>query len=235
MNVKKKWFNLMVRGIKKEEFRVFKPYWTSRLEEKFFDQTAYRDFDFVVVSNGYASDRPYFIAVCTKIHSEDAPKRNVDEHGYHLDWDEYCYVISLGQIKFVSNYFLCCHCNRKIEAFYPVYFRDSDEAPHICENCQDSGDSKHFSFYLHHQETKILECHFKKEDKEVYISTLFVDSSYRENGHGSRAFRHVVEQCSDMEMIRLEYTDDSKEFWLKMGLSINGKYAETKISKLLNR
>ena len=63
LTLKKKWFDMIASGEKKEEYREIKPYWSSRLIEKHFTHICFR--------NGYAKDAPRFTAelkgirVCT--------------------------------------------------------------------------------------------------------------------------------------------------------------------------
>lgn len=50
LTLKKKWFDLIASGEKKEEYRVVKPYWTKRL--------FHRDYDAIQFRNGYRPDSP---------------------------------------------------------------------------------------------------------------------------------------------------------------------------------
>jgi hypothetical protein len=49
LTLKKKWFDLIVSGIKKEEYREIKPYWDKRLNKKY---------DTICFRNGYAKNSP---------------------------------------------------------------------------------------------------------------------------------------------------------------------------------
>ncbi|WP_373033880.1 ASCH domain-containing protein [Sulfurovum sp.] len=49
LTLKKKWFDMILSGEKKEEYREIKQYWDKRLN---------RTFDAVCFSNGYANDSP---------------------------------------------------------------------------------------------------------------------------------------------------------------------------------
>lgn len=49
LKLKKKWFDMIVSGVKKEEYREIKPYWDKRLN---------KSFDIVRFKNGYAEDSP---------------------------------------------------------------------------------------------------------------------------------------------------------------------------------
>jgi ASC-1-like (ASCH) protein len=50
LTLKKKWFDMIASGEKKEEYRVIKPYWIKRLRKKKFDAIRFR--------NGYSKDAP---------------------------------------------------------------------------------------------------------------------------------------------------------------------------------
>ena len=60
--IKKKWFDRILSGDKKEEYRENKYYWIKRLEKIIFhNKSCVMNIKFV---NGYGKDRPYFIARC---------------------------------------------------------------------------------------------------------------------------------------------------------------------------
>lgn len=50
LTLKKKWFDMITSGNKKEEYREMKPYWDIRLKGKAFDAVLFR--------NGYSKDSP---------------------------------------------------------------------------------------------------------------------------------------------------------------------------------
>lgn len=50
LTLKKKWFDLIASGEKKEEYREIKPYWDRRLDNNEFDAIQFR--------NGYRPDSP---------------------------------------------------------------------------------------------------------------------------------------------------------------------------------
>jgi len=52
LTLKKKWFDMIMSGEKKEEYREIKPYWIKRLVSKDFDTIRFR--------NGYGKDAPSF-------------------------------------------------------------------------------------------------------------------------------------------------------------------------------
>lgn len=50
LTLKKKWFDMIASGVKKEEYREMKPYWHTRLTGRGYDVIRFR--------NGYAKDSP---------------------------------------------------------------------------------------------------------------------------------------------------------------------------------
>ncbi len=66
--IKKKWYNMILSGKKKEEYREIKPYYRSRLyHEGFLDQyglpTQWQSK--VLFRNGYSKSSPSFEALCS--------------------------------------------------------------------------------------------------------------------------------------------------------------------------
>ena len=49
LTLKKKWFDLIASGVKREEYREMKAYWHKRLN---------KEYDAIIFRNGYASDSP---------------------------------------------------------------------------------------------------------------------------------------------------------------------------------
>ncbi len=85
LTLNKKWFDMIVSDIKKEEYREMKPYWETRLIGK--------EFDIIRFKNGYAKD-------CLEMDVEFKGVRIAS--GGKAEWGanpqtEY-YIISLGKI-----------------------------------------------------------------------------------------------------------------------------------------
>jgi len=84
----KQWFDAIAAGIKTEEYREIKPYWTKRLE---------KSYDFVQFRNGYRSD---------------APVMTVEYHGFTIKMIlhpitnkmETVYALKLGRVLWTKNY-----------------------------------------------------------------------------------------------------------------------------------
>ena len=69
LSVKKEWFDKIVSGEKKEEYREIKPYWIKRLTtncevvydvvaETYCGKVLYRPYTHVLFVNGYGDDKP---------------------------------------------------------------------------------------------------------------------------------------------------------------------------------
>ncbi len=57
ITLKKKWFDMILSGEKKEEYREVKDYWIKRLvDTSLSDPKAFKDFDIVRATNGYQKD-----------------------------------------------------------------------------------------------------------------------------------------------------------------------------------
>jgi len=69
LTLKKKWFDMILSGEKKEEYREIKPYWETRLEEAPLAPFLHRfkKFDAVEFTNGYGNDKPKILIECCKI------------------------------------------------------------------------------------------------------------------------------------------------------------------------
>lgn len=72
--MKKKWFDMILSGEKKEEYREFKPYWNSRVDNwqianREIHNTVFLEVDFnsplpILFVNGYGTKAPRFIGWC---------------------------------------------------------------------------------------------------------------------------------------------------------------------------
>jgi len=89
LTLKKKWFDMILSGQKKEEYREIKPYWITRLK---FDIWNTKPFDFIEFRNGYAKTAPTMIVECKGIRV-DMPKPEWSENAKGV-----CFVIELGTI-----------------------------------------------------------------------------------------------------------------------------------------
>jgi len=91
LNLKKKWFDMIAKGIKTEEYRDIKPYWAKRLK----DFLIKKPFDYIIFKNGY---------------TKDCPEMKVELLGIEFgiskaewsDMQEKCYVLKLGKIIYCN-------------------------------------------------------------------------------------------------------------------------------------
>ena len=84
LTLKKNWFDLILSGEKKEEYREIKPYWEKRLMGKTYDKVIFR--------NGYATNAPQFTIKLKSITQGIGKSEWGAEKG-----KRYC-VLSLGEI-----------------------------------------------------------------------------------------------------------------------------------------
>lgn len=107
LTLKKKWFDLILSGEKKEEYREIKDYWAKRLVEPmfhrmetyltpdFYDEEmnpyCFKKFDAIQFTNGYSATSPSFIIECKSIKFG----KGKSEWGAP---DEQVFIISLGKI-----------------------------------------------------------------------------------------------------------------------------------------
>ena len=64
LNLKKRYFDQIKRGVKTSEYRLYKIYWIKRLMNK---DGSFKHFDFVHFSNGYHSKAPKMLVECNSI------------------------------------------------------------------------------------------------------------------------------------------------------------------------
>ena len=95
--IKKKWFNMILSGEKKEEYRDIKPYYTSRFEHlwqgSLIGGKAERKIRF---RNGYSSKSPTFVATVTLDIDQGRPEWGAEPG------KEY-YVLKILEARYESN------------------------------------------------------------------------------------------------------------------------------------
>ncbi len=69
LTLKKQWFDMILFGQKKEEYREIKGYWVTRLIDNYFtNNQKFKDFDYVEFTNGYNKNSPTvtldFLGIC---------------------------------------------------------------------------------------------------------------------------------------------------------------------------
>lgn len=89
LTLKKKWFDMILSGVKTEEYREIKPYWTNRFYSKKYHYITFR--------NGYATNAPQFtIELKSIITSIGKPEWGAEEGKTY-------FVLSLGKIINTKN------------------------------------------------------------------------------------------------------------------------------------
>lgn len=98
LTLKRKWFEMIASGEKKEEYREQKPYWRTRLENPHpaIFVWDFKDFDYIVFRNGYSTDSP--ILIVEHIGTDYGESRPEWADGKEED----CYVICLGKVIYNS-------------------------------------------------------------------------------------------------------------------------------------
>lgn len=109
LTLKKKWFDMIKSGEKKEEYREIKPYWIKRLISDDFNwdcETSikrnvhyiacpngfYKKYDTVTFKNGYAKDAPVITCELISIARGEAVPEWSD------NWQREVFIIKLGKI-----------------------------------------------------------------------------------------------------------------------------------------
>lgn len=91
--IKKKWFDMILSGEKKEEYREIKPYYTSRFQKlwrgSLIGGKAERK---IMFRNGYSSKSPSFIATCTI-------KVDTGREEWGAEPNKQYYVLTINSIK----------------------------------------------------------------------------------------------------------------------------------------
>lgn len=105
--IKKKWFDMILSGEKKEEYREIKPYYMSRFANVFsmyptsstypYSNVPYgTDIREILFRNGYGKNCPEFVASCTLEVKKGKPEWGAEPGR------EY-YVLKIHEIKSVAN------------------------------------------------------------------------------------------------------------------------------------
>ena len=102
LTLKKKWFDMILSGEKKEEYREVKNHWIQRLTIPMpCFNNGYEficdEFSLIEFSNGYGSNVPKFIIECKNIHTGFGKTEWGAEENVNY------FVITLGQIVSTSN------------------------------------------------------------------------------------------------------------------------------------
>ncbi len=84
LTLKKKWFDMIASGEKREEYREIKPHWNARLGNKSYDAVLFR--------NGYNKDSPSMLVELKEITAHGIGRRE-----WGAPWHS-VYILRLGRI-----------------------------------------------------------------------------------------------------------------------------------------
>lgn len=98
LTLTRQWFVMILRGIKREEYRAYKLHWWQRLMHAPIPGGAaiIRDYDYIEFRNGYATDAPTMVLECKGIRFGRG----------NADWgapDYNVFIIGLGDIVATHN------------------------------------------------------------------------------------------------------------------------------------
>lgn len=96
LNLKKRWFDMIASGEKKEEYRDVKSYWSARLLADILGN--YKEFDFIRFKNGYRKDAPTIDVELLGINLANNGKEEWGAEPYQI-----YYILSLGKIINTKN------------------------------------------------------------------------------------------------------------------------------------
>jgi len=116
LTLKKKWYDMILSGEKKEEYREIKPYWVKR-----FTNQATKDLiqpDMIVFVNGYGFDKPSFQVNCIDF---------IADFSQHPEWggetEKMQFIFKLGtEITILHNP-------------EPVIVKNTQDKFIYCKNC----------------------------------------------------------------------------------------------------
>jgi len=97
LTLKKKFFDMILSGDKKEEYREVKRYWQNRLQINGYHRFEFINFDFVEFRNGYATNAPRITIECKGISIGKAKPEWSD------NWKGDVFIIKLGTIHKTFN------------------------------------------------------------------------------------------------------------------------------------
>ena len=101
MTLKGVWFNRILSGIKKIEYREGKAYWDRRL----LDGNAWKDVKFIRFSNGYGSKAPAFTVECVGIKANLGSHPKESDKCYEKDFSTDCVALdSVDDVEKINEY-----------------------------------------------------------------------------------------------------------------------------------
>lgn len=102
LTLKKKWFDMILSGEKKEEYREKKDFWINRLCDllECFANNSYehfRNFDTITFKNGYASDAPEMVIELKTI------RFGIPKPEWGGESNDEVFILELGEIISTKN------------------------------------------------------------------------------------------------------------------------------------
>lgn len=99
--IKKKWFDMILNGEKKEEYREIKPYYTSRFEKTLCDvnkqkRDEYTIYKTIKFRNGYSNKSLYLVAIVSI-------KKGIGKIEWGAELNKRYYVLKILEIKEVGG------------------------------------------------------------------------------------------------------------------------------------
>lgn len=100
LTLKKKYFDMIASGEKKEEYRQDKMYWKNRfVKEGYWHSQTCKDFDVIKFRNGYSKNAPVLLVECLGIKLCDLDEVNPDWFGSFQEYEGMrIFIIKLGKI-----------------------------------------------------------------------------------------------------------------------------------------
>lgn len=86
MTLKKVWFDRILKGLKKVEYREGKEYWDTR----FLKDDNYKRIKFIRFANGYGRTAPAFTIECVGIKANVVSLPDSEDENYEKDFSEGC-------------------------------------------------------------------------------------------------------------------------------------------------
>lgn len=97
--IKKQWFDMILNGIKTEEYREIKPYWENRflkLFEKDIEGNWSDASKTIIFRNGYGNNKPQFSAECSL-------REDIGKQEWGAEANTIYFVLSIHRIFDIKN------------------------------------------------------------------------------------------------------------------------------------
>lgn len=103
LTLKRKWYDMVLSGEKKEEYREVKDYWVSRLVNEFTSPYQHEPFNFIYkgVKNGMWSAVPFDVVQFKNGYSSDAPTMTVEIENIDIEYGKEKWGAEQGKTYFV--------------------------------------------------------------------------------------------------------------------------------------